>query len=327
MDAMKPLLEWTVIGAGPAGIASIGKLLDAGVTPNDILWIDPNFTVGDFGTSWRYVNSNTAVEYFLNFYKQCEVFCYNSKAHPPFMIDQVSPTKNCPLMIAAQPLMWITKCLIQKVNVLKDKVTGLTPEKHYWQLQLSSRKRLNTKKIILAIGANAKELHFADTTSIPLATALNPIKLKKVIEPQDYIIVFGSAQSAKSVIENLATLKTQKTILFYRSENSLHRHFSEDDITRIETLKMTPQQLLEQMPQCTKAIYAIGFTRRHIPIQGLPENYSYDHKTGEIAPGIFGLGIAFPEIMPYELGQIEYPVSAIWPFMKRLNKLLPQWLN
>jgi hypothetical protein len=217
--------------------------------------------------------------------------------------------------------------LSQQVNVLKDTVTGLTPEKQHWQVQLSSSRRLRTKKIILAIGSNAKELHFANIPSITLKTALNPIELKKMIEPQDYVIVFGSAQSAKSVIENLTPLETQKTILFYRSENSLHRHFSEDDLTRIESLKMTPQQLLAQMPHCTKAIYAVGFKRRYIPIQGLPENYGYDHKTGEIAPGIFGLGIAFPEIMPYELGQIEYPVTAIWPFMKRLNKLLPQWLN
>ncbi len=324
---MKPLLEWTVIGAGPAGIASIGKLLDAGVTPKDILWVDPHFTVGDFGTSWRYVNSNTAVEYFLNFYQQCEAFCYNSQAHPPFMIDQVPLVKNCPLMLAAQPLLWMTKCLSQQVNVLKDTVIGLTPVNHHWQLQLSSRKRLHTKKIILAIGANAKELHFANTASIPLKTALNPTELKKMIEPQDYVIVFGSAQSAKSVIENLTPLETKKKLLFYRSENSLHRHFSEDDLTRIESLKITPQRLLAQMPHCTKAIYAIGFERRHISITGLPENYGYDHKTGEVAPGIFGLGIAFPEIMPYELGQIEYPVTAIWPVMKRLNKLMPQWLS
>lgn len=324
---MKSLLEWTVIGAGPAGIASIGKLLDAGVSPTDILWIDPHFTVGDFGTSWRYVNSNTAVEYFLKFYQQCEAFRYNKQAHPPFLIDQAPPAKNCPLILAAQPLLWMTKCLSQQVNVLKDTVIGLTPVNHHWQLQLASKNRLLTKKIILAIGANAKELHFANTPSIPLKTALNPAALKKAIKPEDYVIVFGSAQSAKSVIENLTLLETQKTILFYRSENSLHRHFNEDDLTRIESLKMTPKQLLAQMPRCTKAIYAIGFKRRHIPIQGLPENYGYDRKTGEIAPGVFGLGIAFPEIMPYELGQIEYPVTAIWPLMKRLNKLMPQWVS
>ena len=42
--------DWAVIGAGPAGIAAIGKLLDAGIEPQRIAWIDPTFAVGDFGT-------------------------------------------------------------------------------------------------------------------------------------------------------------------------------------------------------------------------------------------------------------------------------------
>lgn len=321
------LLEWAVIGAGPAGIASIGKLLDAGVPGTEILWLDPQFKVGDFGTSWRFVNSNTAVEYFLKFYQHSEAFRYHSKNYPSFMIDKISPTKNCPLMLAAQPLMWITECLCKQVNALKEHVTHVIPVNDHWQLELSSENRLHTKKVILAIGANPKELDFATTPTIPLKTALNPTELKTVIEPQDYIIVFGSAQSSKSVIENLAQLETKKTLLFYRSENSLNHHFKEDDLTHIESLKMTPKNLLEKMPYCTKAIYTIGFERRHIPIKGLPTNYDYDQKTGEIAPGVFGLGIAFPEIMPYEFGQIEYKVTAIWPFMKRLNKVMPHWLD
>lgn len=41
--------QWAVIGAGPAGIAAVGKLLDHGVLPEDILWFDPHFKVGDLG--------------------------------------------------------------------------------------------------------------------------------------------------------------------------------------------------------------------------------------------------------------------------------------
>ena len=33
---------WAVIGAGPAGIAAVGKLLDHGVADKDIVWIDPD---------------------------------------------------------------------------------------------------------------------------------------------------------------------------------------------------------------------------------------------------------------------------------------------
>ena len=39
-----PHYNATVIGAGPAGLAVIGKLLDEGL--DSILWIDPNFNAG-----------------------------------------------------------------------------------------------------------------------------------------------------------------------------------------------------------------------------------------------------------------------------------------
>ena len=40
---------WTVIGAGPAGIAAVGRLLDHGIAPEEIAWIEPEFTAGDIG--------------------------------------------------------------------------------------------------------------------------------------------------------------------------------------------------------------------------------------------------------------------------------------
>lgn len=324
---MAQALEWIIVGAGPAGIAALGNLLDAGVKPAEITWIDPQFKVGDFGTAWRYVNSNTPVEYFMKYYQQSESFRYFDAEHPSFMIDKLAPQSSCPLMIAAEPLQWISKAFCSTVNALQDEVKCLKFVHDYWQLTLASEKTLYTKKIVLAIGANASELNFSDTPSISLKIALNPIKLKDSIQPNDSVFIFGSGQSAKSVAENLSKCSTQRTVLFYRSERSLDRHFEEKDLESLEALPMTPKNLIAEMPRCTKAIYAIGFERRHIPIIGLPANYGYDLKTGEIAPGVFGLGMAFPEIMPHELGQQDYRVSAIWPFMKRLKKVLPYWLS
>ena len=51
--------KWTVIGAGPAGIAAVGRLLDHGIAPEKIAWVDPDFTAGDLGNKWRAVSSNT----------------------------------------------------------------------------------------------------------------------------------------------------------------------------------------------------------------------------------------------------------------------------
>lgn len=71
---------WAVIGAGPAGIAAIGQLLDKHIPPEKIVWIDPDFNVGDFGSKWSKVSSNTSVKLFNQFYQHCAAFNYQTVA-------------------------------------------------------------------------------------------------------------------------------------------------------------------------------------------------------------------------------------------------------
>jgi hypothetical protein len=232
-------------------------------------------------------------------------------------------------MVAAEPLRWITQFFCKSVTTIRDRVTRLIPVKDGWQVDLSSTNTIQTPKIILAIGGEPKQLDFADMPAsvVPLKTALSPTELKRTVQSDDTVAVFGSAQSAKSVLENLISVSAKKIVHFYRSEHSFARHLHDVSLDHVESMTMTPDNLLSQMPNCTKAIYAIGFHRRHIPILGLPDNYGYDIKTGEIAPNLFGIGIAFPEILPHEQGQANYPLTSIWPFMSRLKILMPRWLR
>ncbi|MBS2080281.1 pyridine nucleotide-disulfide oxidoreductase, partial [Mycobacterium tuberculosis] len=50
-----------MIGAGPAGVAAVGRLLDHCVAAERVAWIDPAFAGGDIGQKWRSVSSNTHV--------------------------------------------------------------------------------------------------------------------------------------------------------------------------------------------------------------------------------------------------------------------------
>ncbi len=323
------LFEWIIVGAGPAGIAGLGKLLDAGVPPAKILWIDPLFKVGDFGSSWKYISSNTPVEGFTKFFHRCQSFAYK----PASMIDNLPPEKNCPLILAAQPLQTITNHLKTWVQTKQQTVVQIQPVdpqnflSPHWKITLHSGEQIQTKKLLLAMGGQPKEINFPGVPSIPLSIAMDPNLLKKSLSPEDTVMLFGSAQSAKSILGHLKAIKLKKKVLFYRSSTSFDRHIDSESLEGVLALKITPKNLLAQMPSCTKTISAIGFKRRHIPILGLPEDYSYDQETGEIAPGIFGLGMAFPNIMYHELGLAEYRVAALWPVMKRLEKLLPEWLS
>ena len=324
---MKEGLNWVVVGAGPAGIAAIGKLIDANIPLNKIAWIDPVFKVGDFGTAWKHVNSNTNIESFIKFYNAFDAFEFASD-RKKFLIEHAKPEGTCPLMIAAEPLQWITHKLRNKVLSICDKVLELHYSKTGWQLHLASGLQLSTQKVILALGAQAIKLPYPDLIHIPLKTAMNPELLKQAINTNDTIAVFGSYQSARTVAENLATTNTLKVIHFYRSQRSFDQNVASLTLSpHIEFYPITPLNLITHIPRCNKAIYAVGFKRRKIKIRGLADDFLYDSQTGMIAPGVYGLGIAFPETIPYTMGRLNYNVSAIWPFIKYLKRVFPMWQN
>ncbi|MGH7715669.1 MAG: hypothetical protein ACREML_06680, partial [Vulcanimicrobiaceae bacterium] len=79
--------EWAVAGAGPAGINVVGTLLDEGVSPDAIAWIDPAFGGGDFGTLWGNVPSNTRVGDFSKMFTSCRSFAFDSRSSRFFIED------------------------------------------------------------------------------------------------------------------------------------------------------------------------------------------------------------------------------------------------
>ena len=175
--------EWVVVGAGPAGIASIGQLIDANIPLKNIVWIDPAFTVGGFGTAWKYVGSNTIIESFIKFYKAFRAFEFEQ-----------------------------------------------------------------------------------NVASLPLSSD-------------------------------------------------------------IECYPITATNLIANISRCNKAIYADGLVRRDIKIIGLPDNFLCDSQTGVITPGIYGMGISFPETLPYTIGRFSYNFSAIRAFVKYLKRIFSIWLD
>lgn len=322
---MDTTFNWAVIGAGPTGIACVAQLLDSGVDAKTIAWIDPAFETGDFGTRWRHVNSNTLVKSFVKAYTSFDSFEYNPD-DKKYLIDKLDPTKTCPLIIAAQPLHDFTRKFRNNVTNYTDFVTKLSRVDGLWLLSTAGGKKIRCLKTILAIGAEAKTLPFSDIDVIELSTAANPSLLKDTINENDTIAVFGSYQSARTVEKNLVKTSAKCIYHFYHSQREFNRHIGSLNLSdRVIPTRNTPDNLLKIIPLCNKAIYAIGFRRRHIYIEGLPEDYSYEYKTGRIAPGIYGIGIAFPEIIPYSHGRIEYKIAALQPVIKHLKEVFSYW--
>lgn len=341
------IYEWTVIGAGPAGIAAVGKLLDLGIAGKQIAWIDRTFTVGDFGTLWRNVPSNTRVKLFIQFLNACQSFNYSNSASA-FEINRIDPETTCSLCVMAEPLQSVTDNLKNTVNAITAFAENLFFINHTWHIGLE-KSTIQAKNVILAIGAEPKSLPFPSLPVIPLSAGMDGTQITKHITNDDTIAVFGSSHSAVLALRNLVEIKAKHIINFYRSplqyavflDNQIlfddtglkgstadwaHEHLDgtlPDNLTRVYS---NEENLAHYLPQCNKIIYAIGFERRLKPLIPDFEQFKYDAQSGIIAPGLFGVGIAFPQAKYNSAGLLEHRVG-LWKFMDYLNNIMPMWLE
>ncbi len=345
--ASKNTFDWTVIGAGPAGIAAMGKLLDQGIHPHNIAWIDPYFKVGDFGAQWHPVSSNTKVKRFTQFLLACKSFNYSEIAND-FLLNQLDADKTCLLSFMVEPLQRITEQFKEKVICLQDFANKIHREQQQWSIQLSQA-LINSKKVILATGAEPKTLDYSALKHITLAQALDKNQLPQICNQEDTVALFGSSHSAIIAIRHLLACNVKEVVNFYR--NPLRYAVDQGDWilyddtglkgttatwarenmdgnlpARLSRFLATDETIQQQLPRCNKAVYAIGFAPRNsLIIDGFTPS-AYNKYNGMIAPGLFGLGIAFPEENIDRLGNLEYRVG-LWKFMDYLNRVMPVWLE
>ncbi|MBA4750216.1 MAG: FAD-dependent oxidoreductase [Alphaproteobacteria bacterium] len=335
---------WAVVGAGPAGLAVVGKLLDGGADPLSILWIDPAFQVGDLGTKWRVVSGNTKVGLFIKFLYACRSFEYKT-CPKSFLINHLPADGTCLLKEIADPLQWISNHLCQKVAVCQGTVRVLTRQDAGWQLTTDAGVFM-AKKVILATGADPRVPEGARTPLMPLEVAMDFERLKEACSASDRIAVFGSSHSAIVALYNLAALGIE-TVNVYRSPLKYASYYEDwilYDNTGLkgysatwakEHMEDAPLKTLMRVHQddpacekilsaCTKYVYATGFEKRVIFETSAPLPLTYNDQTGEIAPHLYGLGIAFPEGKTDKLGNFEYSVG-LWKFMAYLERILPLW--
>jgi cation diffusion facilitator CzcD-associated flavoprotein CzcO len=337
---------WTVIGAGPAGIAAVGRLIDHGIAPERIAWIDPEFAAGDIGRKWRSVSSNTHLALFLDYFNGSAAFRFSEA--PPLPLLEIGSQETCALALVAEPLEWITGHLSERVNVYQTMATALSLTERRWLIE-TSQQELASENVILAVGAVPKKLDYPDLDEIPVEVALDPEKLAEQPLEGATVAVFGSSHSTMIALPHLLRHPIEKVINFYRSPLRYALYFDDwilfDDVglkgkaaewarqnidgylpDRLERCWVSSPEFDEKLAQCDRAIYTVGFERRKLPETRQWGELDYNPNNGIIAPGLFGLGIAFPEYAPDRYGYGQYRVG-LKKFMDYLHSVLPLWLR
>ena len=343
----KKIFQWAIVGAGPAGIAAVGKLLDLGVLPADILWVDPAFCVGDLGGLWQNVGSNTKVELFINFLNAISSFAY-AKAPIDFRINHLPLNETCLLGEMVQPLQWITEHLKPRVCAKVEMIRTLHLSARVWTLH-GDEASYCAKQVILATGAEPTGLHYPDVETISFDVAIDKARLADEIKLDETYAVFGSSHSAIMIIQHLVSLNVKKVINFYRTPcryavdmgdwilfdntglKGTTAQWARENIDGIWPSNLMRVQSHDSMiqrylPTCHKVIYATGFAPRTTISVTDYEHTDYNPHVGIIGPGLFGFGIGYPEVKASPMGYIETQVG-LWKFMAYLNKVIPIWFN
>lgn len=337
---------WTVIGAGPAGIAAVGRLLDRGIPNDKIAWIDPAFAAGDLGQKWRSVSSNTIVGTFLSFLNGSSAFRFSEA--PPMPLREVDPDETCALGLVADPLVWITQHLRERVNAFETTATALSLRRRHWTIETEDHE-VASENVILAVGAVPKKLDYPGLDEIPVEVALDPEKLAAQSLDGATVAVFGSSHSSMIVLPNLLCHPVKRVINFYQSPLKYAVYLDDwilfDDTglkgraaewarenidgaypDRLERCWVAGPEFSEKLDACDRVVYTVGFERRKLPETPQWGQLEYNQQNGIIAPGLFGLGIAFPEYAedPYGFGQYRVGLKK---FMDYLDSILPLWLR
>jgi len=336
--------DWAVVGAGPAGIAAVGKLISKGIQAKDIAWVDPAFKVGDLGQKWRGVSSNTSVKLFLKFLEVCEAFNFSQAPH--FRLSELNHESTCLLKEIADPLQWVTDQLHLQVNPFQTEVNSLEMEDRLWVLK-TEEETLAAKNVVLATGADPRKLNYPNLKEIPLEQALDASKIPDVTG--ETVAIFGSSHSAIIAVKNLLESSAKKVINFYRSPLKFAVFFEDwilFDNTGLkgQTAEWARQCINGKCPkhlnrvlfsdpdfskylaQCQSVVYAVGFDKRVPPKAHQIGELTHNQSNGIIAPGLFGLGIGFPQRIEDRFGNVEYNVG-LWKFMTYLDAILPLWMK
>lgn len=335
---------WAVIGAGPAGIAAVGKLLDHGVSDSDIAWIDPAFGAGDLGAKWRSVSSNTKVSAFLEYLNGAKAFRFSEA--PPMPLTETDPEETCALALVADPLLWITEHLRQRVDTFETTATTLTLQNRQWHIG-TEQQAISSANVILAVGATPNTLDYPQLKEIPLEVALDPERLADEPLENATVAVFGSSHSSMIALPHLLRQPVAKVVNFYRSPVKYAVYLDDwifyDDTglkgraavwarenidgvlpERLERCLVDGPDFDRKLAECDLAVYTVGLDRRSSPETPQWGQLDYNPDNGILAPGLFGVGIAFPQRAVDPYGYVEYRVG-LKKFMEYLHEVLPLW--
>ncbi|KAL4911862.1 pyridine nucleotide-disulfide oxidoreductase-domain-containing protein [Aspergillus aurantiobrunneus] len=209
-----------VVGAGPAGLAVVGNLLEKQL--GNIVWIDPYFQGGRVNQKYREVPSNTKVALFQAFATAVQPFrsVINSTRIPNAFttMAKLDQDKPCHLHHAADVARALTDGIVKmdQVHTCRGYVTAASLDyTRSWTVRIQSADSVDevevmTSRLILCTGSSPTQvpIHEDNVQRLDLDVVLKPSELASTL-PRDSpstVAVVGASHSAILALLNLFDL-------------------------------------------------------------------------------------------------------------------------
>lgn len=212
-----------VVGAGPAGVAVVGNLLERQL--GTIAWIDPSFESGRVHRKYREVPSNTKVSLFQAYATSLQPFrtvIENTPRPNAFTtLAKLDQEKTCHLHYAADMIRGLTNGLVKMDQVLACHgfVTAASlsgSREKEWTVRIKQNGgeelELQTSRLILCTGSHPTNLPIPipdlHISPLDLDTVLKPSVLTKALPTSNptTVAVVGASHSAILALLNLVNL-------------------------------------------------------------------------------------------------------------------------
>ena len=340
--------QWLVVGAGPAGIATVGVLISLGVPPTSIIWVDPDFNVGRIGQFYGTVAANNSNKQFIDFVNACAAF-RECTAPSVEKLRAEDPAIYNELGIIVPVLHDLSAFLRTKIISYQGWLKELHFNNETWCAKVNGID-IKACHVVLATGSHPRELNYEGVSVIPLDHALDKKTLATYVTQENTIGVIGGSHSGVLILKYLYELNIKKIINLYRSPIVYTVDMGGWNLNAYNGLKGAtaqwarevlegpnpPKNIIrvyndeaartEYLPECDKIIYSVGYVPNATPLTAEYQQLAYDDTTGIIAPRLFGIGIAFPEYCCDPLGNEDHRVG-LKSFMDYAQRIIPQWVN
>ena len=256
-------------------------------------------------------------------------------------LQEVDPDETCALALIAEPLVWVTHHLRERVHVVQTTATSLSLQQRQWRIDTEHQEIVLRQRDSRRRGRSQEACPIPTSTRFPSRSPSTRKSLRT--QPLDgaTVAVFGSSHSSMIVLPHLLRHPVERVINFYRSPLKYAVYLDDwilfDDtglkgraaVWARENIDGEYPDRLERCwvssPEFEEKLGRVRSCRLHRRLRAQKTagdttvgRAGLQRNNGILAPGLFGLGIAFPEYAedPYGFGQYRVGLKK---FMDYLN--------